>query len=130
MMTDPLVVTEDGGRVGLVRLGRPDTLGALNAEMLNELDCVIADLSTRPSTRVIVLTGTGDKAFSAGADLDELAGLDPGAAHDVLTRGHAVFGRIDMCPVPVIAPVNGLALRGACDSVPATAFPALAEHAS
>lgn len=130
MTSVPFVVTEDHGRVGLVRLDRPDALGALNAEMLNELDCVIADLSTRPSTRVIVVTGTGDKAFSAGADLDELAGLDSAAAHDLLTRGQAVFSRIEMCPVPVIAAVNGLALGGGFELVLATTFPVLAQHAS
>jgi enoyl-CoA hydratase len=129
-MTNSPVVTEARGGVALVRLDRPRALGALNAEMLGELDRVVADLSTRPSTRVIVVTGTGDKAFSAGADLDELAGLDAAAAHDVLSRGQAVFRHIELCPIPVIAAVNGLALGGGFELVLATTFPVLAEHAS
>jgi enoyl-CoA hydratase len=129
-MSNSPVVIEAGGAVALVRLDRPGVLGALNAELLGDLDRVVAELSARPSTRVIVVTGTGEKAFSAGADLDELSGLDAAGAHDVLSRGQAVFRRIELCPIPVIAAVNGLALGGGFELVLATTFPVLAEHAT
>ena len=129
-MTARLVVVEGGAAVPVIRLNRPMALGALNATLLEELDQTFAALAAKPTTRAIVLTSTGDKAFSAGADLDELAGLDASAAHDVLSRGQAVMRRIELCPVPVIAAVNGLALGGGFELVLATTFPVLAEHAT
>ncbi len=129
-MSGDVVLVEGTATVPVLRLNRPAALGALNAEVLTRLDQTFADLGTRSSTRAVVLTGTGEKAFSAGADLDELAGLDTAAAHDVLARGQAVLRRIELCPVPVIAAVNGLALGGGFELVLATTFPVLAERAT
>ncbi|MGV0794049.1 enoyl-CoA hydratase/isomerase family protein [Mycolicibacterium sp. XJ1819] len=129
-MTESVVVTEEHGKVALVRLNRPRVLGALNAALLAELDQIIAELTLRSAVRAIVLTGTGEKAFSAGADLDELAGLGAAAAYDALARGQAIFRRIETCPIPVITAVNGLALGGGFELVLATSFPVMAEHAT
>jgi enoyl-CoA hydratase len=80
--------------------------------------------------RAIVLTGTGEKAFSAGADLDELAGLDATRAQAVLGVGQRIIAGIEHSPVPVIAAVNGLALGGGFELVLATAFPVLSTRAA
>jgi enoyl-CoA hydratase len=109
------------------RLERPDVLNALNADVLAALDRLLAGLG--PDDRVVVLTGTGSRAFSAGADLDELAGLDAAAAHDVLSAGQAVVARVEASPVPVIAAVNGLALGGGFELALACTFMVLADSA-
>jgi enoyl-CoA hydratase len=129
-MTDALVVVDDHSPVPLVRLNRPQALGALNSTLLRDLNAAVTDLAGRPSTRAIVITGTGEKAFSAGADLDELTGLSSTAAYELLSGGQAVLRRIELCPVPVIAAVNGLALGGGFELVLATTFPVLAERAT
>jgi enoyl-CoA hydratase len=123
-------VIEGTEAVPVVRLNRPEALGALNGRVLTALDEAFAALAKRPATRAIVLTSTGEKAFSAGADLDELAGLNSAEAHDMLSGGQAVLRRIELCQVPVVAAVNGLALGGGFELVLATTFPVLAEKAT
>lgn len=130
MTAESVVVVDESGPVSVVRLNRPKAYNALSAQVLTELDAAVADLAARPSTRAIVLTGTGQKAFSAGADLAELAGLDAESAHDVLSAGQRVVRRIEECRVPVIAAVNGLALGGGFELVLAATFPVLALHAT
>jgi enoyl-CoA hydratase len=93
-------------------LNRPRALNALNAELLAELasgfDAAIAD----PSVRVMVIEGAGDRAFSGGADVGELAGLDSAGALELLERGQELYRRIERSPKPVIAVVDGVALGG------------------
>jgi enoyl-CoA hydratase len=93
-------------------LNRPASLNALNARMLDELETGIESALADPQIRVLVLTGAGERAFSAGADLDELTGLDSAAALAVLSRGHRLFRRIESAPKPVIAAIDGYALGG------------------
>jgi enoyl-CoA hydratase len=130
MTDEPVVVIDDEGPVAVIRLNRPRVHNALNALVLTDLDAAVSRLAGSRSTRAIVLTGTGEKAFSAGADLDELAGLDAESAHDVLSAGQQVIRRVEECPVPIISAVNGLALGGGFELVLATTFPVLARHAS
>ena len=101
---------------------------ALNAQVLAELDRAVAALPA-DGVRAAVLIGTGSRAFSAGADLDELAGLTAEQAHEVLSAGQAVLSRIERSPVPVIAAVNGLALGGGFELVLACTIPVLVEGA-
>jgi enoyl-CoA hydratase len=128
-MSEVVTVDRDGP-VTVVRIARPEVHNALNAEVLQQLDAAVADASVDGATRAIVLTGTGDRAFSAGADLDELAGLDAAGAHAVLRSGQQVLRRIETSPVPVIAAVNGLALGGGFELVLASSFPVLAERST
>lgn len=128
MSTDALLAVEDGP-VTLLRLDRPDVHNALNADLLGELDTAVARIAASGSVRAVVITGSGDRAFSAGADLDELAGLTAAEAHARLSRGQQVLNRIAACPVPVIAAVNGTALGGGFELVLAATFPVLAENA-
>lgn len=118
------------GRVATVRINRPHVHNALNAALLQRLGDEIGALSTDSNTRAIVLTGTGGKAFSAGADLDELATLGAAAAHAVMSAGQAVIRHIEKSPVPVIAAVNGLALGGGFELVLACSFAVMSRKAS
>ncbi|MEU3273941.1 enoyl-CoA hydratase-related protein [Saccharomonospora sp. NPDC006951] len=129
MTTDKVVVERDGS-VATVRIAREHVHNALDAEVLRGLGDEIATLGEDGTTRAIVLTGTGPKAFSAGADLDELAGLDAEAAQAVMRSGQAVVRSIERSRVPVIAAVNGLALGGGFELVLACSFAVLAEKAS
>lgn len=127
MSAGPLVV-ERHGPVTLLRIDRPEVHNALDARVLQELDRAVAT-ATADGTRAVVLTGTGTRAFSAGADLDELTGLSAEQAHDVLTAGQAVIARVERSPVPVLAAVNGLALGGGFELVLACTFAVLADSA-
>jgi enoyl-CoA hydratase len=121
-MSEHYVVVERQGAVATVRIDRPSAYNALSAAILRRLGDEIAALAHAGEVRAIVLTGTGDKAFSAGADLDELAGLSADEATPVMRAGQAVMRSIEQCPVPVIAAVNGLALGGGFELVLACSF--------
>jgi enoyl-CoA hydratase len=127
-MSGELVVVERQGPISTIRIDRPQVHNALNAQVLAELDQAVAALATG-GVRAAVLTGTGTRAFSAGADLDELSGLSAEQAHEVLSAGQAVIARIERSPVPIIAAVNGLALGGGFELILACTFPVMAEGA-
>jgi len=114
MTFDNLLLERDGA-VAIVTVNRPKVLNALNGAMLAELDAVMAALKADEGVRAIVLTGAGEKAFVAGADINELAVLSPveGQAH--ARHGQDVFERIEQLGKPVIAAVNGFALGGGCE---------------
>lgn len=111
-MSEEDVTVEKWDSIATVCIDRPHVHNALNAGLVRQLGDEIAMLGADGSTRVAVLSGAGRKAFSAGADLDELTGLDAETAHQVLQAGQAVFRSIERSRVPVIAAVNGLALGG------------------
>lgn len=108
----PLVTSARRDSTVWLTLTRPAALNALNAQVLDELENGIESAIADPKVRALVVTGAGDRAFSAGADLDELSGLDGAAALAVLSRGHRLFRRIESAPKPVIAAVDGYALGG------------------
>ncbi len=101
--------------VALVTLNRPDKLNALNAQTVNDLDTVFDELKDNDEVYVIILTGSGEKAFVAGADISELNKLDMITAKEFSERGQAVFNKIENFDKPVIAAVNGFALGGGCE---------------
>ena len=110
-----LVLLEKSERIAWVTLNRPDKLNALNNGLLKELDQVVAGLEEDPEVGVIVVTGSGEKAFVAGADISELKDLDTASARVQALKGQEVFNRIERLPKPVIAAVNGFALGGGCE---------------
>jgi enoyl-CoA hydratase len=90
-------------------------LNALDVRTLEEIGQAARDLGADSSIRAIIITGSGDKAFAAGADLAELASMRPVDARDFARRGQSVFDRLEQAGKPVIAAVNGFALGGGCE---------------
>ena len=105
--------------VATVTLNRPKVLNALNAEVLDELEELFAQITENSSVRVVLITGSGDRAFAAGADINELAqaGKAPNSptGEQLALRGQTVFALIETCGKPVIALINGFALGGGCE---------------
>lgn len=103
------------GAVATVTVNRPDKLNALNAATIDELRQACLALRAADDVRAVVVTGTGPKAFIAGADIAELAQLTPVAAKILAQRGQHVFDLIEGLGKPVLAAVNGFALGGGCE---------------
>jgi enoyl-CoA hydratase len=96
-------------------ISRPHALNALNAELMEELAELIQQLYENGEIRGLVLTGEGNKAFVAGADIKELAILTQSQALELARKGQSLFKKIENCPKPVIAAINGFALGGGCE---------------
>jgi enoyl-CoA hydratase len=110
------IALERAGAVATVRLNRPSVLNALNLQMLDELAGTFAELDADQSVRAVILTGTGPKAFAAGADIGELNALPNARAAEAQARkGQALTRALERMHVPVIAAVNGFALGGGCE---------------
>jgi len=121
MAYENLLLDVDAG-VATVTVDRPDKLNALNAATIAALDACFADLGADDEVRVVILTGAGEKAFVAGADIAELSGLTPAGAEALAARGQALMQRIEDLGKPVIAAVNGFALGGGCELAMACTF--------
>jgi enoyl-CoA hydratase len=98
--------------VAVVTIARPKALNALNDRTLDEIERAFADVRRDPGVRGAVVTGDGEKAFVAGADIAELAKMDPEKARTASAKGQRVFASIESCGKPVVAAVNGFALGG------------------
>ena len=109
-------------RVGVLTFNRPKALNALSAATLDEVADVIESVARNDSIRVLVLTGAGDKAFVAGADINEFNSLNPLSARLFAEKGQGIFFEIERLPKPVIACVNGFALGGGCEIAMACDF--------
>jgi enoyl-CoA hydratase len=115
--------------IATVVIDRPKALNALNSGILQDLERAVRCLAD-DDVRAIIITGAGERAFSAGADLDELAGLDARGAAEALSAGQRTMSSLEASPVPIIAAVNGLALGGGFELVLSCTFPVMAEHAA
>jgi enoyl-CoA hydratase len=104
---------EDG--VGLLTFNRPKVLNALDKRTFAELWEVLDEVERSPDVRALVLTGAGDKAFVAGADVGAMAVMTPLAARQFAESGHALLGRLEALPIVTVAAVNGFALGGGCE---------------
>ena len=109
------ILLESDGAIARITINRPKVLNALNAQTLRELDDALAKVQCDESARVIVLTGAGEKAFVAGADINELAQMKALQAKDVAAYGQRVFRRLEDMGKPSIAMINGFALGGGCE---------------
>lgn len=107
------------GAIATLTLHRPEVLHAINSIMFDELENLFTQLAENPAIRVVILTGSGDRAFAAGADIRALAETDSATGRAAAQRGHYVFGlihsRLERAGKPVIAAVNGVALGGGCE---------------
>jgi enoyl-CoA hydratase len=101
--------------IAYVTVNRPKVLNALNAATLEELRTVLQDIKNDPTVRVVILTGAGEKAFIAGADISEIAGLNGESGREFAQRGQSVFNLIEDLGKPVIACIHGFALGGGCE---------------
>lgn len=102
-------------KVLTITINRPDKLNALNQATLKELDDIINQAADNDQVAAIVITGSGEKAFVAGADISELATTDAMTGMKFARFGQSVFNHIENCGKPVIAAVNGFALGGGCE---------------
>jgi enoyl-CoA hydratase len=114
-VNDAAVIVEVGGPIALVTVSRPEVLNALDERTLRELGVVLAGLAGSASLRCVILTGAGERAFVAGADVGGMTGLSPRQARALAELGHQIGDAIESLPVPVIAAVNGFALGGGCE---------------
>ena len=101
--------------IAVVTLDRPKVLNALNRLSMTELEQVFLDVRQNADLRAVLLTGAGEKAFVAGADIGELASLSPLEGEQLAARGQRIFELIENCGKPVIACINGFALGGGCE---------------
>ena len=99
------------GQVGLITINRPEALNAINRALLNELNEILDDVDLE-TTRCLVITGAGEKAFVAGADIAEMCCMNESEARIFSETGNALFRKIETFPVPIIAAINGYALGG------------------
>src|SRR5690606_11558680 len=111
----PLLKTLDTDGILVVTFSRPEALNALNQATLHELAQALEDIYNNEKIRGVILTGDGDKAFVAGADIRELAAMSREDAMALSEYGQGLFRKIERCPKPVIAAINGFALGGGCE---------------
>jgi enoyl-CoA hydratase len=107
-----LQLERESDGIAVVMVNRPDKLNALNAATVRQLDEVLREVRADDAVRAVILTGSGDKAFVAGADIGELAKMGPIDGVQVSRAGQDTFRLLERMPKPVIAAVNGFALGG------------------
>ncbi|NQV52414.1 MAG: enoyl-CoA hydratase/isomerase family protein [Flavobacteriales bacterium] len=112
-MAYPNLLVEQSDRIAQVTINRPDKLNALNISVIDDVSKCMRELDANPEVRCIILTGAGDKAFVAGADISEFAGFTVEEGRNLSAEGHRkLFDLIEEMGTPVIAAINGFALGG------------------
>lgn len=112
-MNNLLLEVENG--VALLTINRPKALNALNSETLAELNTCLAELENNDEVKVVILTGSGEKSFVAGADISEMVNATPAEGRKMGLLAREAFGRLENMPQVTIAAVNGFALGGGCE---------------
>ena len=114
MYSSLLVKTDEG--ICTITINRPDKLNALNRTVIIELSAAIDQVYTDPAIKSAIVTGAGSKAFVAGADISEFLELDARQGEELARTGQKlVFDKVEKCPKPIVAAVNGFALGGGCE---------------
>ncbi|HEX5723881.1 MAG TPA: enoyl-CoA hydratase-related protein [Longimicrobiaceae bacterium] len=116
-------------RIATLTVNRPDKLNALNADTIRELGAAVDEVTGRDDVGGVIVTGAGEKAFVAGADIAELARMGPVDGIEVSRLGQQVFRRLELSRKPVVAAVNGFALGGGCELALACHLRIAAENA-
>ncbi|SFD25730.1 enoyl-CoA hydratase [Chitinophaga sp. CF118] len=114
--------TELTDNIFFIYINRPDKMNALNQEVMTELALAIDEIYTNTQIKSAVITGTGEKAFVAGADIAEFLTISAQQGIELAKKGHVIFKRIEDSPKPIIAAVNGFALGGGCELAMACHF--------
>lgn len=109
------ILLEKKGLYAVATINRPKALNALNSEVLSDLDELVQTVSADADIRALVITGSGEKAFVAGADIGEMSTLTPEEGEAFGKHGNDVFRKLETLPIPTIAAVNGFALGGGCE---------------
>jgi enoyl-CoA hydratase len=130
IVVEERAVGESGARLCVVRLNRPAKRNALTGAMLERLTEIFTDFGGRRDLRAVILTGTGREAFCAGTDISQLDGLDAAGAQAAARRGQATCDAIELCGVPVIAAIGGIAAGGGCELALACHLRLAATHAT
>ena len=120
---------EERDRIAVVTVNRPEKLNALDATVIAELTSAFEGIRDRKEIGAVILTGAGEKAFIAGADIAVLAGCDAAAARENSRRGQVLTRLVETLGKPVIAAINGFALGGGCEIALACTIRIAAEHA-
>jgi len=132
-MTD-LILLDISDRIAVITLNRPERLNALSYQLIDALMAALDRIETDPGIRAVILTGAGERAFSAGADIDEFAASvrlgRATALRDFVRRGQAMTARLEAFRKPVIAAINGLAFGGGCEITEAVHLAIASERAS
>ena len=123
------IIYEKQGNVGVIKFNRPKALNAVNADLLAEMQQALEAIEKDQSIRVLILTGEGEKAFVAGADIAYMVNLSPLEARRFSLIGHEIGVRLENLPIPVIACVNGFALGGGTEMALACDFIYASENA-
>lgn len=129
IMTFQNIITSLENGIFTITINRPDKLNALNQQTLRDLRSSISEARTNADVKGIIITGAGAKAFVAGADISEFAGLDAKGGQEFAANGQAIFQEIETFPKPIIAAVNGFALGGGCELAMACHMRIAAENA-
>ena len=109
------ILLEKKGLIAVATINRPKALNALNSEVLTDLDELVSAVKADADIRALVITGSGEKAFVAGADIGEMSTLTKEGGEAFGKHGNNVFRAIETLPIPTIAAVNGFALGGGCE---------------
>ncbi len=113
MYTTLLTTIEEG--IFIITINRPDKLNALNQLVLHELDKALDEVYDNAEIKSAIITGSGSKAFVAGADISEFGKMDTSAGEALARYGHELMNKIENSPKPIVAAVNGFALGGGCE---------------
>lgn len=128
-MNDTTLLTTLENGILTVTINRPDKLNALNKDVFNDLDAVLQEIESNREIKAAIITGSGKKAFVAGADISEFTGLNGDEGMALARRGQNVFFRIEQASKPIVAAVNGFALGGGCELAMACHFRLASENA-
>src|ERR1700712_3742820 len=123
------ISTELDGHIYIITINRPDKLNALNKTVIREVGDAVGEIYENQLIRAAILTGSGNKAFAAGADIRGFAGLSKEEGMSLARQGMDVFFKIENSPKPIVAAVNGFALGGGCELAMACHFRLCSENA-
>jgi len=121
-MYNTLLTSIEAGTM-IITINRPDKMNALNKDVIEELGAALEEVYTNPEVKSAIITGAGEKAFVAGADISEFLALGAEGGAALATKGrNLVFDKIENCPKPIVGAVNGFSLGGGCELAMACHF--------